>query len=331
MGLIEVVADRGHLDTLTGIAEQHKAIDYWIGGGEPDRRVSLRLLVDDSQQQAVLDALQTTLSGEESFRIILLPVEAVLPQREEPEAEGAAGRLAATREALYQEVVQGTRLNGSYLLLVLLSTVVVTIGLITGNVAVVIGSMVIAPLLGPHIALAFAAVLGDRHLGAVALRASAAGLALALLLSAAVGLLMPLAQLDPGILARTRVGLDSVALALASGAAAALSMTTGLPAVLVGVMVAVALLPPAAVTGLMLGSGRWHLALGGGLLLAVNVVCVNLAAQVVLLVQGLRPRTWLERKKAQQSARISLMFWLLALGVLVTVIVVMRYVMHAEF
>ena len=47
-------------------------------------------------------------------------------------------------------------------------------------------------------------------------------------------------------------GLDAVALALASGAAAALSLTTGLSSILVGVMVAVALLPPAAAAGLMI-------------------------------------------------------------------------------
>lgn len=329
MGLIEVVAETGHLDTLVGIAEQHEVTDYWRAETGDDERCSVRMLVDDTQEQVVLDALQTALAGSERFHIVLLPVEAVLPReaQEEEAAKEASQGLAATREELYQDVVQGTRLNASYLVLVLLSTVVVTIGLITGSVAVVIGSMVIAPLLGPHIALAFAAVLGDRHLGATALRTSAAGLALALALSALLGLLVPLHHLDPGILRRTQVGLDDVALALASGAAGALSMTTGLPAVLVGVMVAVALLPPTAVTGLMLGSGRWPLALGAGLLLAVNIVCVNLSAQVVLLIQGLRPRTWLERKKAQQSVRFSLLFWLLALAVLVSLIVLTRYLL----
>ena len=42
--------------------------------------------------------------------------------------------------------------------------------------------------------------------------------------------------------------------------AAALSMTTGLSSVLVGVMVAVAILPPTAVVGLMLGYQQYDLA-----------------------------------------------------------------------
>ena len=66
-------------------------------------------------------------------------------------------------------------------------------------------------------------------------------------------------------------------LALASGAAA-LSLTTGLSSVLVSVMVAVALLPPAVTLGLMLGYGDFNLALGAGLLLAINLVCVNMVS-----------------------------------------------------
>jgi len=93
------------------------------------------------------------------------------------------------------------------------------------------------------------------------------------------------------LLARTSVGLDGVLLALASGLAAALSLTTGLSSVLVGVMVAVALLPPTATAGIMLGAGNFELATGALLLLAVNVVCVNIAAKLVFLFRGVRPRT----------------------------------------
>ena len=94
---------------------------------------------------------------------------------------------------------------------------------------------------------------------------------------------------SPELAGRTNVGLDSVALALASGAAAALSLTTGLSSVMVGVMVAVALLPPAVTLGLMLGHGEGSLAAGAGLLLAINVVCINLASKVVFFIKGIRP------------------------------------------
>ncbi len=119
----------------------------------------------------------------------------------------------------------------------------------------------------------------------------------ALSLSILIGKLWHLNFDSRELLARTDVGLDSVALALASGAAAVLSLSTGLPSVLVGVMVAVALLPPTATMGLMLGAGKYKLAVGAGLLLAVNVVSVNLSAKVTFLVRGIKRRTWLEKQK----------------------------------
>lgn len=121
-------------------------------------------------------------------------------------------------------------------------------------------------------------------------------------------------------MSRTVVSYDSIALALASGAAAALSLTTGLSSVLVGVMVAVALLPPAATLGIMLGTGEFGHALGAGLLLAVNVVSVNLSSKIVFIVRGVRPRTWYEKKKARHEMIIYITAWIVSLAVLAILI-----------
>jgi len=120
---------------------------------------------------------------------------------------------------------------------------------------------------------------------------------------------------------RTDVALASVALALASGAAAVLSLTTGLSTTLVGVMVAVALLPPTVVLGMLLGNARWELAMNAALLLAVNVVCVLLAAMVVFLARGVKPRTWLEQTKVKQSRTLYIALWTVLLAVLIAAIV----------
>ena len=87
-------------------------------------------------------------------------------------------------------------------------------------------------------------------------------------------------------------------------------------------MVAVALLPPTATLGMLLGSGQPQLAFGAALLLAVNVVCVLLSAMTVFLLKGVRPRTWLERTKAKQSLAISIALWATLLLILVAVILI---------
>ena len=321
MKIIEVIADHGHLDTILGIAEQQGVVDHWPSVIAEDGRMGIRLLVTPDSRQAVLDSLQSSLGGCENARIVVTPVEVSLPREEEPsDDDKARHKTALSREELFNTIEQSTRLDGRFLLLVVLSTIVVSVGLLEDNVAVVIGAMVIAPFLGPNIALALGSSLGDMPLIWKALKTNLAGLSLTLVLSIALGYWWPHEAISQELLSRTNVGLDSIALALASGAAAVLSMTTGLSSVLVGVMVAVALLPPAATLGFMLGSGHYDLATGAGLLLAVNIVSVNLAAKLGFLFLGIKPRTWLEQQRARQSMLSYITFWiisLLALGILI--------------
>jgi uncharacterized hydrophobic protein (TIGR00341 family) len=319
MKLVEVVADAGSSDTVAAIAEKFKARDFRLGLKDEHGMQLMRLLVTDDRVQATLDALQTVLGAQPHARILVLAVEISLPKGQEHE-RSEEDSASVARESLYQAVEKSALLDRNFAVLVALSTVVAAIGLIENNVAVVIGAMVIAPLLGPNLALALGTALGEVSLMRKALKTTLTGIGLSIALSLAVGVFWPFDLSSDELLARTDVGLDSVGLALASGAAAVLSMTTGLPSVLVGVMVAVALLPPAATLGLMLGHGEFHLALGAALLLTVNVVCVNLASKLVFLVKGIRPRTSAEKDKAKRAMTAYILVWIVTLAVLVIAI-----------
>lgn len=318
MKIIEVIADNDLLDTIKMVAHQHGALDIWFTSEGEDGRQAVRLLVSAEKRQAMLDALQSSLASSKNIRILVMPLEAALPLSQvERKADQDKPIVTATREELYNQVEKGARLDSTYLMLVVLSTIVVAIGLNADNIAVVIGAMVIAPLLGPNIALALATALGDTMLMWKSLKTGLTGLGIGLALTFMIGSVMPINLNSHELMARTDVGLDSVALALASGAAAALSFSTGLSSVLVGVMVAVALLPPTATMGIMLGTGQFDLATGAALLLAVNLVAVNLSAKVVFLMRGIKPRTWWEKEKARQSLTIYIAIWVLSLAILI--------------
>lgn len=319
MKLIEVNADSGHIDTVHVIAEEHEAADFRLGFKGEDGRQVMRILIADDRAQAILDALQRSLDKDSAARIIVLAVEAALP-RPPGKDHSREETATATREAMYDAIEKSARPDSNFLILVVLSTIVAAIGLIEDNVAVVVGAMVIAPLLSPNIALALGTALGDTGLMLKAVRTNGIGIGISLVLSLLIGLVWPVDIKSHELMARTDVGMESIALALASGAAAVLSITTGLSSVLVGVMVAVALLPPTATLGLMLGAGQYQLALGAGLLLAVNIVCVNLAAKVVFLVKGIHPRTWWERKKARRAMVLYILIWIASLALLVAAI-----------
>lgn len=319
MKYIEVVADTASLRTIAGIADKVKAVDFRPGHDTENGMRTMRLLVDNEQLQPALDALQNVLGAQPAARVVVIAIEAALPKPVEKESRRKLPQTAA-REALYEEVSKNACADKNYFVLVVLSTLVAAIGLLTNNVAVVIGAMVIAPLLGPNLALSLGAALGDADLMGKSARTLVWGVLLAVAFSAGVGCIYLPDITSPELMVRTVVGVDSAALALASGAAAALSLTTGLSSVLVGVMVAVALLPPAATLGIMLGQGEWSLALGAGLLLAVNIVSVNLASKIVFLLKGISPRTWLEKEKARRVMWTYVLGWLVAIVLLLVII-----------
>jgi uncharacterized hydrophobic protein (TIGR00341 family) len=201
-----------------------------------------------------------------------------------------------------------------------LSTVVAAIGLMRNNVAVVIGAMVIAPLLGPNMALALATTLADVKLAKRALITNGAGTVLALSIAVLFGVW---GKVDPAvgeISSRTQVELGDIALALASGFAGALAFTTGLSTTVVGVMVSVALLPPLSAFGMLLGAGKPKLALAALGLFLVNVFCVNLSGVVTFLFQGIRPTTWWKEGRARKATWAAIAVWLVLLAALAAVI-----------
>lgn len=122
------------------------------------------------------------------------------------------------------------------------------------------------------------------------------------------------------IASRTHAGIYDVLLAVAAGTAGALAFTKGFPTALIGVMVAVALLPPAVTAGLLVGSGRLESAVRALGLLATNVACLNLAALVTFLGQGIQPRSFWDEKKAKKAAGRAVLFWL-ALVILLALVI----------
>jgi len=345
--LLEIIVPTDRAEAVRAILDEGSAAGAWAGPAG-DGRAALRVVLDSADAEGLIDRLGGELRDGETARLLLFALEATLPRLPEPEpsepepssteadgnagdaadaadaaASGAARRGPAriSREELYDDVTAGLATSRTFLLTVALSTIVAAVGLLRDNVAVIIGAMVIAPLLSPNIALALATTLGDAALVRRSIRTNVFGVTLAFVLSVLVGLCLPVDPTVSEIASRTLVRPGDVVLALASGAAGALAFTTGAPAALVGVMVAVALLPPLATVGLLIGTGAWPEIRGAVLLLATNVVSVNLAAVVTFLAQGIRPGTWWEAERARRATRRAIAAWSVILATLVVLIV----------
>ncbi len=333
--LIEMVLQEKDGDDVRALLNDCKVLEHRqirLVNGE----ILVRILLDAEQSETVMDLLEKRYSNAEGNRVVVLPVEATLPRAQtEPEPEGTPSTEQLPpeenpperigREELYEDIKNGARLSHVYMAMVALSTLVAAIGLSHNSVAVIIGAMVIAPLLGPNVALSLGITLGDLALLRQGLLTALAGIAAAFVLSVIIGVLLNVDATLSEMASRTTVGMGDIVVALASGTAGALAFTTGVSATLIGVMVAVALLPPLVTSGLLLGGGypvSW--VVGAFSLFLVNLICVNLAGVTTFLMQGIKPTSWWEKDRAVKATRIAITLSVTLLAVLISMILLVR-------
>jgi uncharacterized hydrophobic protein (TIGR00271 family) len=185
----------------------------------------------------------------------------------------------------------------SYFLLVVLSSIIATLGLLTDSAATIIGAMLVAPLMSPIIGFGLGSITGDGKL----VRDAASALARGALLAGLVAFLLTwvnrslpfiaLHDLPGEVLARVHPTPLDLGVALAGGLAAAFAMAEPhLSAALPGVAIATALMPPLCTIGIGLALGRWDIAGGASLLFVTNSVTIAFASSLVFFALGFSPR-----------------------------------------
>ena len=198
--LLDILIPDDHASDVRGTLEDLTVVSMWADRID-DETAIIRVLLDSEQAETVFDRLEGRFGALEGFRLILLSVEATLPRVEppatpEPDQVEAPDEAAPptkpvpariSREEIYDDIAGGLKLNRVYVVTVVLSAIVAAVGLLRDNVAIIIGAMVIAPLLGPNIALALATTLGDTALARRAIAINLVGFAVAFAFSVGVG------------------------------------------------------------------------------------------------------------------------------------------------
>lgn len=198
--------------------------------------------------------------------------------------------------------------RSAFVVMILLSGAIATLGLSQDSAATIIGSMIVAPLGGVIVALGGAiAVVWPREIAKM-FATVVIGAAIVVMVAFLMGLLLPTATPNTQILDRTSPDLRDLGVALLAGAAGAYAQTRkDLSTTLVGVAIAVALVPPLAAAGLMLEECRWILAAGAFTLFAANLVGIAFAVTSVLLVTRYAPLPRLRRTSAGLIAGLAAM------------------------
>lgn len=177
-----------------------------------------------------------------------------------------------------------------YSVMIMLSALLASFGLLLNSVAVIIGAMLVAPLMQPLAAFSTGLVTGMLPITRRAASTLIQGAILALVISIIGGLIVPTKIATPEMLARGNPSLLDAAIALASGLVAGFATARKeIPVALAGVAIAAALMPPISTVGLSIAFGNWPLAAGSGLLFVTNIAFIILAEALVFLWIGMRP------------------------------------------
>ncbi len=293
-----------------------EGIDYVVAEETSNREYTAAVTfpLPQAAVEPVLERLREAGLDREAYTVVL-NAETVISRRFDDLVERyEAGEENGDRIAREELAARARSLAPNWRTFVVMTTVsavVATAGLLLDSAAVVVGSMVIAPLIGPAMATSTGSVVDDRDLLLRGVKQQVVGGVLAVLAAAAFALLLRTAHVVPLETAevfaidevRERLVPDvlSLVIALGAGAAGALSLSTGVSTALVGVMIAAALVPPTAVVGIGLAWGSPRTVSGALVLVLVNFLSINFAALAVLWATGYRPKGWLRSEEARAA------------------------------
>lgn len=190
------------------------------------------------------------------------------------------------RVQVLTSVDENGAMGARFAFMTLMACGIATLGLLQNSVAVIIGAMLIAPLMGPIIELGMGLATFDFRTVRAALKTLLFGVILALVMAMLLVWLSPLKQATPEILARTQPTFFDLLVAIFSGLAGAYATITRKGEAIVGVAIATALMPPLAVVAYGLALGNWSIAGGAGMLFMTNMLAIALSVTVVARLYG---------------------------------------------
>jgi uncharacterized hydrophobic protein (TIGR00341 family) len=308
--LVQVTIPTGKREAVRAALEE-EGVDYVLSEAS-GREVSAIAYIPlpTVAVEPVLDSLREAGIDESTYTVVLDARTVVSRdfERLEERYTETEDRERIAREELVAAARDLVPSLSTYLVMTVVSAVIATAGLLLDSPAVVVGSMVIAPLIGPAMATSVGTVVVDDDLFARGVKLQVVGVVLSVASAAAfawfvrtVHLIPPLVDVTTIPEVRERLAPDflSLVVAIGAGIAGSLSLTAGVSSALVGVMIAVALIPPAATVGIGIAWGRPMVSLGSGVLVLVNLLSINLAALLVLRYSGYRPTGWFQLEEAR--------------------------------
>lgn len=189
---------------------------------------------------------------------------------------------------LLQDLRHGSRWRTDFVAMLGLASAIASLGMLQHSPAVVIGSMLLAPLMTPMIGLGLAITQANALMARTCWKSIQRGFLLTLSVSFALGIITPVREtLSPEILARGTPNILDLLVAIFAAVAATTAMARpNISGAIAGVAIATALVPPICSVGLSLSRGFFENSLGAMLLFLTNLVAIIVTSSFTFSVLG---------------------------------------------
>ena len=227
-------------------------------------------------------------------------------------------------ERLVENAEKFTNINKDILLMALFATLIALAGLFLDNAVTVIGAMLLSPLLDPINAFAINASIGKVkklvRIETAILILLVSVIALSAFITFIGSFLFDL-SVSSQIAIRSQTSLIDIGIGLILGLAGGLALVSSVPEMLVGVGVASALLPPAAVSGIGLALMNSELFSGALILTIVYLVGLELGCTLMLRLKGVRPRKFYQQAEAKKHSA----YFIITFSILLIILLIIVY------
>lgn len=218
---------------------------------------------------------------------------------------------------LLYDLRQGSRWNSDFISMLGLAAAIASLGLLQNSPAVVIGSMLLAPLMTPMIGAGLALAEAAPRMAFQCTKTIGNGVLLTLGVSFLIGLITPSREtLSPELLARGDPNVLDLLIAVFSAIAATIAIARpNISGAIAGVAIATALVPPLCSVGLSLEVGSFGDAVGAAILFIVNLIAIIISSSLTFSLLGVsRERALKRHQNLARLVRIAIIALLLILA-----------------
>ncbi|MCR5060202.1 MAG: DUF389 domain-containing protein [Saccharofermentans sp.] len=208
-----------------------------------------------------------------------------IPMKEVLKTMFSLSEDTASYEEIRDRLLTGGKVTGTNMVVMICAILIASVGLNTNSVAIIIGAMLISPLMGSILAMAYGTAVASTNV----IERHSLGFLMQIVISVATStlyfLLSPVKDVTTELMARTEPSMFSVIVAFFGGIAGIIGSTRKdkVTNVIPGVAIATAIMPPLCTCGYAIANAKWDMLINAAYLFTINAYFIFLSAELILL------------------------------------------------